>query len=385
MKYNDPELEEDEIEVDWTGIFAKILRRWKFILLLSFIFGCIGVGMALMMKHKFKVTVTLAPELQRRSTSINNITSMLGLGDITLGSNSDAMSITLFPEICRSTPFLTGLFDVRLTPDHKAEDRLEGRPAPQPVTVFDHLMGYDRPARKLSARKREERAKYARVFNDSIVNISALTPNQASVVRALRNRISADVDKMTGFTTIDVVMDDRRMAAELADTVTGRLQGYVTEYRTRKAKADYDYYEALRAEARKDLVKAQKAYAASVDYDRSVILQSVNSERERLQQEVTIATQLYSQITQQSEMAKAKIQEVKPMYAVIQPASAPRQPMNSRKTVVLLWGLAGFLLSCLWAAFGSDSFRNTRKDVKEKLKTKESPPQTKKTPFPGNP
>ena len=349
LRYNDPELEEEEVEVDWSGIFARTLKRWKTVLLVTFIFGCIGLAAALTMRHRYEVAVTLAPELQRRSTSINNITSMLGLGDITLGSNSDAMSITLFPEICRSTPFLTSLFDVELHPYFDPEDRLEGLQEPAPVTVFDHLMGNDLPKRKVSAKRQEAIDKYFAVYNDSIVNVSALTPNQFAVVKALQNRISADVDKMTGVTTVKVVMDDRRMVSELADTVTKRLQEYVTEYRTRKAISDYNYYVTLKEEARKDLVRAQQAYAGSVDY---------------------LANQLYSQLSQQAEMAKAKIQEIKPMYAVIQPSTMPRYPLNSRKKTVIIWGFAGFLLGCLWAAFGLDAFRKARKGVKAKLKEK---------------
>lgn len=370
LRYNDPELEEEEVEVDWSGILARTLKRWKTVLLVTFIFGCIGLAAALTMRHRYEVAVTLAPELQRRSTSINNITSMLGLGDITLGSNSDAMSITLFPEICRSTPFLTSLFDVELHPYIDPEDRLEGLQEPAPVTVFDHLMGNDLPKRKVSAKRQEAIDKYFAVYNDSIVNVSALTPNQFAVVKALQNRISADVDKMTGVTTVKVVMDDRRMVSELADTVTKRLQEYVTEYRTRKAISDYNYYITLKEEARRDLVRAQQAYAGSVDYDRSVILQSINSEKQRLQQEVNLANQLYSQLSQQAEMAKAKIQEIKPMYAVIQPSTMPRYPLNSRKKTVIIWGFAGFLLGCLWAAFGLDAFRKARKGVKAKLKEK---------------
>ena len=100
-QYTEPAIEEEGSVIDWSGILAKLLKRWKFIILVSFIFGCLGLTAALLLKRYYRVTVTLAPELQKRSTSINNITSMLGLGNISLDNNSDAMSITLFPEICQ--------------------------------------------------------------------------------------------------------------------------------------------------------------------------------------------------------------------------------------------------------------------------------------------
>jgi len=364
--YVNPEMagiDDEEVEIDWTGIFAKLLKRWKFIVLVSFIFGCLGIFFALNMKRKYEVTMTLAPELQKRSTSINNITSMLGLGDISLGSNSDAMSITLFPEICKSTPFLSGLFDVELTPYVDPEAAANGVTA-KPVALFDHVIGLDKP---MKDKQREALEEYKQYYDDSKVDISALTPNQTAVVKYLKENISANVDNKTGVTTVNVVLDDKRMVTELADTVCRRLQEYVSEYRTKKAIADYDYYSKLADEAHADMIKKQSAYAARVDYDRSVILQSVNSEKERLQQEASLANQLYSQMAQQKEMAKAKIQEEKPVYAVIQPATQPQYPMNSKKKVVLIWGFLGFLLSCAWAGFGSDLWKKMRGEVKDKL------------------
>ena len=378
-QYTNPELQgyqDEEVEIDWTGIFAKLLKGWKFIVLVTFIFGCLGIFFALNMKRKYACTVTLAPELQRRSTSINNITSMLGLGDISLGSNSDAMSITLFPDICQSTPFLTGLFDVELTP--YVDPEVGGTATP--VTLFDHMMGKDRPAKnaKKQAEMEEALAEYSKYYDDSVVDVSALTPNQASVVNALKQLISANVDQKTGKTQINVTFDDKAMVAQLADTVTTRLQKYVSEYRTRKAIQDYEYYSELADEAKRDMVKAQQAYAARVDYDRSVILQSVNSEKERLQQEVSLSNQLYSQMAQQRQMAKAKIQEEKPMYAVIQPATQPQYPVNSRKKVVLIWGFLGGVLSCAWVAFGRDLWKKLRGGVKEKIAEEKAEEQAEK-------
>ena len=83
-----------------------------------------------------------------------------------------------------------------------------------------------------------------------------LTRKEADVVKALSNIISCDVDQKTGITTVSVVMDDRLMVKQLADTVCTRLQLYVSDYRTKKAKADYDYYCMLADEAKEEYKKA---------------------------------------------------------------------------------------------------------------------------------
>ena len=73
-------------------------------------------------------------------------------------------------------------------------------------------------------------------------------------------------------------------------------------------------------------------------------------------------------MAQQRELAKAKVQEARPAYAVIQPATMPQRPLNSRAKVVLVWGFLGAFLACAWVAFGKDFFDKVRSDMKEKKK-----------------
>ena len=351
--------EYDEAEIDWTGIFTKLLRHWKQIILIGFIFGCIGIGHALLTKHRYQVTMTLAPELQSRgSGNLNSLASLMGMGPISISGSTDAMSITLFPEICKSTPFLAALLDVPLDSYVSEKDRDAGV-QPMRTTVYKHLSGEDKPKYK----PKEDEKPYTPVTDPT-----ELTRKQAAGVNALSHAISANVDNKTGITTLTVVMDDPLMAKELADTVCRRLQEYVSNYRTKKAQADYDYYVMLADEAHADLVKKQAAYAAVVDNDRSVVMQRAMSERERLQAEVSLANQIYSQMVQQRELALAKIQEEKPMYAVVQPAVLPQHAANSRSKLVLIWGFIGGLMALAWYGFLDDIVKKTNAEVKTKLK-----------------
>lgn len=366
---NNPGIQEvsDELEIDWMGIFTKLLKHWKQIFLISFIFGVLGIVSALTMTRKYNVTMTLAPEVANRTSSnLSSITSMLGLGGASLNAGTDAMNITLFPEICQSTPFLVALLDVPLT-SYVSEKQQEAGVKPMQTTVYKHFSGEDKEKKGLSKwlaslKKDKEEKPYTGVSDPT-----ELTAREARVVKALGQSVGADVDKKTGITTISVTMDDRMMAKQLADTVCNRLQVYVSDYRTKKALADYEYYVMLADEAHEDLVKKQNAYARSVDYDRSVFLQSAQSEKERLRNEASLANEIYSQMAQQRELARAKIQEEKPVYAVVQPAVLPQQATTSRAKRVLIWGFVGLFLSLAWYGFGADFFKKMRADVKEKM------------------
>ena len=348
--YREVNPEDEGMTIDWMGILRKLLRRWKFIFLVTFIFSVLGVVAALTAHRKYQVTVTLAPELQNRAnSSLSSLASMLG-GAMTLNSSPDALNISLFPQISSSTPFLCSLLDVPVTPYVKREAELAGV-SPDTTTVFLHWLGRDKKLSEKQMRKMAEAdAKY--LYDDSIIQPDDLTPRQGYVVKALSQSVNTTVDNKTGVTTIVVTGDDPMIVKQLADTVTQRLQDFVIDYRTKKATADYEYYVQLADEAYAKLVKAQAAYAARVDYDRSVILQSVNSERQRLQDEANLANQIYSQMAQQRELAKGKIQEMKPVYAVVQPATVPLRSITSRAKICIIWFFVGFLLSCAWVAFG---------------------------------
>ena len=368
---NQPQIQEDdEFQIDWAGILTKLLKHWKQIFIIAFVFGVMGIFSALSMKRMYAVQLTLAPEIQGRgSSSLSSMASMLGLGGINMGSTTDAMNITLFPEICKSTPFLAALLDVPLD-SYVSDKQKEAGIEPMHTTVYRHFTKEDQEksafAKWLASRNKTPEKPYTGVENPT-----ELTRKQADVEKGLSKVISCEVDKKTGVTTVGVVMDDRMMAKQLADTVCTRLQLYVSDYRTKKAKADYDYYCMLASEAKEEYKKAQAAYAQSVDYDRSVILQSAQSERERLREEASLASQIYSQMAQQRELSRAKIQEEKPVYAVVQPAVLPQNAMNSRAKRVLMWGFIGAFLAIAWYGFGADFFKKMVYDVEEKMQEEE--------------
>ena len=65
--------------------------------------------------------------------------------------------------------------------------------------------------------------------------------------------------------TIDVMMQDAKIAAQVADRVASLLQEYVTKYRTNKSQQDYLYSEKLFKEAEAEYHKKQEEDARYMD------------------------------------------------------------------------------------------------------------------------
>lgn len=373
QEYKNSQLAEDNAVVaednafDWIAMLAKLLRFKKFIIIWTIVATVVGVGVALIQKRKYTVDVILAPEIQASTTSsmgLKGIASMFGLGNAQFGNPTDALNVTIFPEICSSTPFLTQLFDVPVLPYVSKEEVKNGAEPATWTNVYDYVTGKYKPKTAIALWIEELFENDEEDEEDGTVNVSHLTDEQLEVLKVLQKSISADVDKKTGVTNISVTMTDPQIAQQLADTVCQRLQDYVISYRTKKAKDDLDYYTRLTDEAKEKMIQTQLAYARAVDFDRSVILQTVSSEKQRLQQEASLAQQLYAQMDQQREVAKAKYQELKPVFAVVQPGSMPEKPVNSKRKTVLMFMFAGFVLSAAWKLFAVEFIS----DFKQKFK-----------------
>ena len=73
-----------------------------------------------------------------------------------------------------------------------------------------------------------------------------------------------------------------------------------------------------------------------VDAHDNLVLQSVRAEQERLQNDMSLAYQVYSQVANQLQVARAKVQEEKPVFAVVEPAVVPLKPSGMGLKIYIL-------------------------------------------------
>lgn len=361
--YQNPDVQEpenDSIEIDWMGILHKIIDIRKTLYKAAGIGVVLGIIIALSIPKQYTVTVTLSPEMggDKASGGLASLTSSFLGGGATSNSN-DALNVTLAPDIVASTPFVLELFNTRVqTLDGELDTTLEAYLDEQKQPWW----GYIKAAPGLAI------GIIKSLFTEetdttATLNPFQLTEKEATKVEGLRKAITADVDKKTAMTTITVTLQDPKVTAIVADSVVTKLQQYIIDYRIKKAKEDCAYLEELYKERQQEYYEAQSKYAHYFDSNRNIAFQSVRAEQERLQNDMNLAYQVYSQVAQQLQVARAKIQEEKPVFAVVEPASIPLQPSGtSRKTI-----LAGimFLVIC-----GTGAWKLIGISYWEKLKEK---------------
>ena len=190
-----------------------------------------------------------------------------------------------------------------------------------------------------------------------------LTEEEDKKITSLKKDITAVMDKKTAITNVSVTLQDPKVAAVVADSVVHKLQEYIIGYRTFKAKEDCAYLEKLFKERQEEYYAAQKKYAEYVDTHDNLILQSVRAEQERLQNDMNLAYQVYSQVANQLQVARAKVQEEKPVFAVVEPAVVPQQPSGtSRKMYVIIFIFLSVATIIGWKLFGEEFWDKLKRE-----------------------
>ncbi len=356
---------DQESEIDLMELAMTLWKQRRKIFKWCGIGAVVGLVIAFSIPKEYTATVSLAPELNTNRTS-SGLGALASMAGINLGSTQsvDAVYPMLYPDVVSSIPFMTGLFDVKVhTQD---EDSL--------ITVENYILEDQRqpwwnyvlsaPFRLigmlLPADDEED--------EDHKLDNFHLTRDEYNLVQFLQGSINTSFDMKTMVVSIDVTTQDPMVSAILADTVVSRLQQYITNYRTDKARKDLEYALKINEEAKQDYYEAQQKYADFQDRNQGLAFQVAQTQRERLSNEVSLAFSLYNQTSQQVQMARAKVQETTPVYAVITPASVPIYASRPRKPMILIgFVFLAVVASSAWILFGKPLLAS----LKEKSKNQQ--------------
>ena len=358
----------EEMEIDLMEYARKLWdARWLLIKVAG-IAAVVGVAIALTTPKVYTVNVTLAPESTKSNSSLSSIASMLGVGGMSGGNEADALSVLLYPDIVSSTPFMIDLLDtpVKVMDEDAEEMTFQSYLETQKSSLMGTVMSlpFKAVGAVVSLFSSDDETE-----GDEIETIDPfhLTKKQAGMVGGLKHSILANVDKKTGVTSVAVTTQDPMVSAIIADTVIAKLQERIIVYRTDKAEKNSRYWEQIYEERKNDYYNAQQAYAHYVDANKNVILQSVLAERERLQNEVNLAYQVYSNVATQLQLARAKVQEAKPAFAVVEPATVPLRPSGTSRKMILV-GIVFLAVAGAgaWILFGKDYWVKIKDELGKK-------------------
>ena len=355
---------DEEIEIDLMDILRKIISIRKSIYKAAGIGLVIGLIIAISIPKKYTVKVTLSPEMgNNKGGGLSGLAaSFLGSGG-TMGDGTDALNASLSADIVSSTPFLLELSTMNISVSEDENMTLNTYLDEEFSPWWNYVIGF--PGMVIGGVRS--------LFIEEDEFISSNKPSQGTIelskkesgkIETLKKMITATVDKKTSMTSVTVTLQNPRVAAVVADSVVNKLQEYIIDYRTTKSKEDCIYLEKLFKERQQEYYAAQQKYADYMDSHDNIILQSVRAEQERLQNDMSLAYQVYSQVANQLQVARAKLQEEKPIFAVVEPAVVPLDPSGiSKKIYIFAFIFLSVCIVIFWQLLGKD-FLNKFKEIR---------------------
>ena len=331
--------------IDLRVVAKKIWANKKLfykVLPIVFVLSCFYI---LSIPRYYTSEIKLAPEMESSGAggALGSIAASFGF-DISDMQTSDAITPLLYPDLMEDNAFVYNMFNIQVK-DQKGEIN---------ATYHDYLKNIqEKPwwiyvanwIKNLFPKKED---KFGSKSGQGNFDPYYLSKKENSIAEIIRDDIKISIDKKTGVITINAKAQDPLICKTLADSIKERLQVFITDYRTNKARVDYEYYKGLTAEAKRDYEKTRQRYGAFVDGNVNIALQSVRLKAEEMESEMEQKLNNYNTFNSQMLAAKAKIQERTPAFTVIKGAAVPIKPAGPKRMIFV----AGMLiLACFATAF----------------------------------
>ena len=363
--YTNAPLHEDELEIDLMEYARKLWAARKLLIKVAGIAAIVALVIAYSLPKKYTAEILVSPESSKGGSSgMAGMAAMLGMGNVSMGGDANALNFSMASDIVASTPFILEIINTRVqTLDGKMDTTLVAYLATQKTPWWKTIMSL--PSIAIGGIQSLFSSNDGPI-EEKPIDPFRLTTQQKRQINAIQRIILIEADKKTGITKLGITLQDPLVAATMADTVLVKLQNYITNYKTSKAREDCKYWELLYEERKKEYYEAQEKYAKYSDMNQGAVLQSVRIEQERLQNEQSLAFQVFSQVATQLQMSRAKLQEEKPAFAVLEPASVPLYPSGTSNKIILV-GIVFLAVAgaSAWVLFGKDLWASLKEGLKE--------------------
>jgi len=324
-----------KISVDIVRLFKIVVSDYRKMILYCFVGGVISIIVAFSIPRKYESRVVLAPEESSSgfSGNLSSLASMVGM-NLKMGTSGDAIYPEIYPDAIESTEFLVSLFDVKVT---SKDGTIQDMPYSEYLKDHQKIAWWEYPKSLLNRQLNKIKSKKeGDAGTTQEINPFFLTRSQYNLTKSISRNIECHVDKKTSVIDIVFTAQDPYIAWTMVNAVTTQLQSFITSYRTNKAKNDEAYMEKLYKEAEDEYTEARLKYATFCESNTNVVLKSVESKMVELENEMELKLNIYTQMAEQLQMAKAKVQERTPAFTALQNATVPVKHANMPKLYILI-------------------------------------------------
>jgi uncharacterized protein involved in exopolysaccharide biosynthesis len=332
--------------IDILGTIFLLWRNKCLIMRNCIISFIVSLIIAFSIPKEYTSIITIAPELPVGENGLaGSLGSLAQMAGVNIGglSGNEALYPDLYPQIVSSTPFLVDMLSVNV-------QSLDGSIN---TNLYDYLENnqksawWDYPIIYLKRIFKSEDKRDFKSIND--IDSKKLDRKQLILLDGFASKLDVKLDKTTSLIYVSATMQDPFIASTVAEAVTTNLVNYLNEYYTVKERGNIKYLEQLYSDALSKYELAQHNYSQYTDSHQVPFLTSVKSKQLDLENEMQFAYTLRTQVAQQLEAAKAKLQENKPVISIIQPPISPFKASSPNKIIlVITFVFFAFFGTSLW-------------------------------------
>ena len=293
---NNPQREEEETSIDFKALFGALKKHWKNYAICIPAAVIIGAVITKSLPPYYECQVMLVPELSLNGGSSSSLGSLASSFGVKLGSSGskdiDAITPNLYPDLMNSVDFKGSLFDIKV---HRKDSH-------KMMNYYDYLLYY------------QQKPWWIKLFSGK-----------------------------------DTIKNEKLNTFMLTKQQT-RLQEFITEYRTNKARNDLENIKKLCSEAKHRYEKARQLYGSFSDSNQDLILESVRSKQEDLENDMQLQFNTYNSLAANLQASYARVQEVTPAFTTLQSATMPIEKAGPQgKKIVLLFAFIAFFGVTMYA------------------------------------
>lgn len=333
---------DEVININIISVIRKLYSKKYWILPIVAITFILAYLYVAALPRYYQTSSMLAPEidLPKEGNGLSSIASSLGI-DMSNMQSLDAITPTLYPDLLEDNRFIASLFNIPIA-TKEGETRCD---------YYTYLLKYQKHPWWSKGFPQDS------IIENKDVHPYELTKQQDKIVKEIRNNIQIKVNSKDGVINISTTDQNQLVCRTINNAVIDQLKQFITKYRTSKVIKDYQYYKKLADEAKRKYIEARQIYGKYSDANQDVVLQSVQSKIEDLENDMQLKYNTYTSYNNQLQAAAAKVQERTPVFTMLKGAEVPVKPAGPQRMLFALCiTILGFIIT---------SVIILRKDVKK--------------------
>jgi hypothetical protein len=347
-------------------VFLAIKKSKKIIILLFLSIIVLFTLDYIFAPIEFESKATVMVE-QQSSTNNSSLSSLLGLSNNTnnLNNNSSTLGPEMYTELFKSQVFLNEIIQSKIPISQESKDSISleeffsngerlsfYQKIKNPKEVFNNKNPYTFSPKikhnsNLTTSNLEDSILVKKninpelIFSNQIPPIVQIDNKKAAVIAIMKKRIRLEIkDKNV---TVYTKMPNAFQSAVVGKAVLENLLRYITAFKTHKQLSQIEFLEKRVNDSEERYKKAQQNFAGYKDNTLGIILQSAQTREQILNNELTIAFNIYNQFTVQLEQAKVDLKKETPYFSILEPISIPGSQLEPSFSSFLIKYLVIFI------------------------------------------